>query len=399
MGNTSSSGWAKAVAVSIAAACGLVACAGEPAPTAPPADTPAGAARQAFVEALRPRPGRTLPLVAVLALNEGTETTDFLVPHAVLRRASGLRVEAVAPRRGLVTLMPALSVRVDTDFAGFDQAHPDGADYVVVPALHAEDDPAVRAWLRSQAARGAIVIGVCSGARVLARAGLLDGREFTGHWHDRGDLAGLAPGSRHLPDRRYAIDRGVATTTGVSASLPVALALVEAVDGSARAAALAGEYGLSDWGPAHRSAEFRLRPGGVLTYLWNGAAFWAHETMGIAVRDGDDDVQLAFAADAWARSGRSEVIAVGPAASTSVRLRSGLALSVTPPGDAGKFRPLTLPTGLPPARQLDLSLCEIGRRHGDATRRWVALLMEHPLPGNRPQQEAPGCDAPSPPPS
>jgi hypothetical protein len=49
---------------------------------------------QAFVEALKPRrPGR--PVVAVLALNEGTEITDFLLPHAVLQRAGVADVQAV----------------------------------------------------------------------------------------------------------------------------------------------------------------------------------------------------------------------------------------------------------------------------------------------------------------
>src|SRR6185295_14238267 len=65
--------------------------------------------KQAFVEALKPRrPGR--PVIAVLALNEGTETTDFLLPHAVLQRADVADVQAVAPRRGLVTLYPTLQV-------------------------------------------------------------------------------------------------------------------------------------------------------------------------------------------------------------------------------------------------------------------------------------------------
>ena len=65
-------------------------------------------------------------MIAVLALNEGTETTDFLVPHAVLQLALVGVVEAVAPRAGAVTLMPALQVEVPRSFAAFDSVHPQG---------------------------------------------------------------------------------------------------------------------------------------------------------------------------------------------------------------------------------------------------------------------------------
>ena len=108
-----------------------------------------GRARAEFMAALQPKTHR--PVVAVLALNEGTETTDFLVPHAILRRANVATVVAVAPQRGRVDLMPALAVHVDTDLAAFDQQHPHGADYVVVPAMHRADDPRVVAWVQAQA--------------------------------------------------------------------------------------------------------------------------------------------------------------------------------------------------------------------------------------------------------
>ena len=64
-----------------------------------------GAHAQAFVAAMRPhRAGR--PVVAVLTLNEGTETTDFLLPYAVLQRAGVAEVKAVAPRTGRVERFP-----------------------------------------------------------------------------------------------------------------------------------------------------------------------------------------------------------------------------------------------------------------------------------------------------
>ena len=129
----------------------------------PPAQADASAAErqaQAFVETLKPRrAGR--PVIAIVALNEGTEMTDFLLPHAVLQRAGVADVQPVAPRRGRVLLYPALQVEVAQDLASFDQVYPSGADYVVVPAMRDDNNPAITAWLKQQADRGARIIGVC----------------------------------------------------------------------------------------------------------------------------------------------------------------------------------------------------------------------------------------------
>ncbi len=67
--------------------------------------------------------------------------------------------------------------------AEFDARHPDGADYVIVPAMSRDDDPAVLERLKSQASKGAIVIGVCAGAKVVGEAGLLDGKRAMTHWY------------------------------------------------------------------------------------------------------------------------------------------------------------------------------------------------------------------------
>jgi hypothetical protein len=88
-------------------------------------DDPAAIERDAtaFVEALKPR-GSGRPRVVVLARNEGTETTDFLLTHAVLQRSGVADVLAVTPLRGRVRLYPVFEVNVAQDFAGFDAAHP-----------------------------------------------------------------------------------------------------------------------------------------------------------------------------------------------------------------------------------------------------------------------------------
>lgn len=201
---------------------------------------------------------------------------------------------------------------------------------MVVPALHTEDDPAVLAWLRAQAAKGAVVVGICSGARVLGRAGLLGGRHFAGHWYDRSTLLRRQAGAVHVPGQRYVDDGPVVTTTGVSASLPVALALVETLAGAERARAVATALGMPSWGPAHRSERFGLSLAHVGTLSVNTLLFWRHERIDIPVMDGVDDVALALAADAWSRTYSSRAEAVNALASP-VHLRSGSVLRAAPP--------------------------------------------------------------------
>jgi transcriptional regulator GlxA family with amidase domain len=315
-----------------------------------------------------------MPVVVVLARNEGTEVTDFLLPHAVLQRAGVARVHAVAPRRGAVRLYPALQVEVNEDLADFDRAHPQGADYVIVPAMEVDDDPAIGAWLRQQAALGARIVGVCNGTLVLGRAGLLDGRQVAGHWYSRKTVRERHPSTMHAAHQRYVADRGIATTTGITASVPAMLALVEAIGGRDKARALADELGVASWSPAHDSTRFALTPRRAANFLLNRAVFWGHQRWSAPVRDGSDDIALALAADAWSRTGRIDVDATS--ADAAVRLRSGITLVTAPLAPTAAQLPLQ--PGLKPMQQLDRTLCEIGERYGDARLEWVMLEMEYP---------------------
>lgn len=330
---------------------------------------------QAFLEAMKPRRAGK-PVIAILARNEGTETTDFLVPHAVLKRSGLAEVQAVAPRRGRVTLYPVLEVEVDQDLATFDQAHPAGADYVIVPAMDDADDPAITAWLQQQADKGARIVGVCAGALIVGRAGLLDGRRFATHWYFRKTLMERHPSAVYVPHQRYLSDRGIATTTGVMASMPAMLALVEAIGGRDRAQALAAELGVQSWTPAHDSALFGLAAGQAARYALTKAAFWRHESWRLEVRDGMDDIALAFAADAWSRTGQ---VSVQASASGPAKLRSGIVLAAAPASPESRRVPLD--PSLKPAQQLDRTLCEIAERFGDARRAWVMTELEYPDSG------------------
>jgi transcriptional regulator GlxA family with amidase domain len=328
--------------------------------------------RGALLATLRPTK-RARPVIAVLAHNDGTETTDFLVPYGVLRASGAAEVVAVALRDAPVTLMPALRVRAELDFAGFDARYPEGADYVIAPALHRADDPAVTAWLAAQARSGATAIGICDGAWVLAAAGLLDGRTATTHWFSRDRLQKTVPGMTWARDRRYVADRGVVTTSGVSASLPLALTLVEAIAGRARATELAQSFGVSSWDASHASGDFVLDRPALLTAVANALSPWRHETVDLRLEPNLDLVSLAFTADAYARTYLSHVRSV--AAAPEVTSRQGLLVladAVTPANAGAEI-------ALPPAGSsaLDAALAGVTRRYGSATADFVALQLEY----------------------
>jgi transcriptional regulator GlxA family with amidase domain len=86
--------------------------------------------------------------------------------------------------------------------------------------------PRTLAYVRRAAARARRTASVCSGAFVLAAAGLLDGRRATTHWARAADLARLYPQVRVEPDRIFVRDGTVWTSAGISAGIDLALALV-----------------------------------------------------------------------------------------------------------------------------------------------------------------------------
>jgi len=339
---------------------------------AAPALAPIGADEQArTVAALAPR--RTRPVVAVLGQNDGTETTDFLVPYGVLRESGAADVVAVATRSGPLALHPALTIRPQATTAEFDGLHPDGADYVIAPAMHHADDPDVLAWLRAQAAKHATIVGVCDGALVLAAASLLDGHRATAHWYSRDALRKSHPDMQWVRDRRYVVDRGIVTTTGITASIPVSLALVEAIAGRPAAEAVARRLGVTRWDAAHDSDAFHLDRGHVRTATGNWLAFWSHQTLGVPVQDGIDEIALALTADAWSRTYRSHVLATAPAPVTTRR-----GLTLLPDTDTARGPTLPPIADEYPAHALDVTLRDMGNRYGEPTAAFVALQLEYP---------------------
>lgn len=131
----------------------------------------------------------------------------------MVRSSAGMAVDTVALR----------------DAPPFDVLMLPGADHLGGPMRDAVLLDAIRTAL----ADGRGVASVCSGAFVLAAAGVLEGRRAATHWAAAADLRRLFPRTRVDAESIFVEDRGVWTSAGVAAGIDLALALVARERGEA----------------------------------------------------------------------------------------------------------------------------------------------------------------------
>jgi transcriptional regulator GlxA family with amidase domain len=134
---------------------------------------------------------------------------------------------------------------------------PDEVDTIIVAggseaAMRAEAaSGSLIGWLQERSPNTRRIASVCTGAFILAAAGFLDGRRATTHWNNCNQLRDLFPKVRVEPDAIFIAEPPFYTSAGVSASIDLSLALVEADLGAPTALAVARELVL-----------FLRRPGG-----------------------------------------------------------------------------------------------------------------------------------------
>ena len=326
--------------------------------------------------------GRAQPVVAVVGENSGTELTDFVIPYGVLARSGAAQMIAVSTQAGPLKMLPALTIQPAATTREFDQRFPDGADYLIVPAVAKPTNADLVEWVAAQGAKGATVISICDGALVVANSGLFDGHRATGHWATESYRKEHYPKVDWVGNVRYVADGKVVSSAGVSAAMPTALALVEAIAGRQRAETVAQSMGVSaaDWSTTHDSDIFRPRLGVNLTaYIAGYTNQWFHsvDKIGVPLAAGIDEIALAYTADAWGRSKRSRVVSVGASAAPLQTLH-GLTLLPDVASDEGLDMLPALSSGTPPGQALDQSLSAIAARYGQRTARLVALEFEYP---------------------
>lgn len=159
---------------------------------------------------------------------------DMSGPAAVFQTAGSLARRAGAPAYAVQVVSEAGGEVRSSSGIGVMTA-PWGAglpDTLVVPggegARESALSPAMRAYLHAQRQAGRRLASVCTGARVLAAAGLLDGLRATTHWRHAAALARNHPAIRVEADRIHVRDGDTWTSAGITAGIDLALAMVEA---------------------------------------------------------------------------------------------------------------------------------------------------------------------------
>ncbi|MES2264409.1 MAG: DJ-1/PfpI family protein [Pseudomonadota bacterium] len=337
--------------------------------------------RAGRIDAYQARFGRSRPLIAVIGENDGTELTDFIIPYGVLARSGAADVMALATRAGSLRMLPGVQLRPDASIAEFDALHPEGADYVIVPAVRNSGDAALLAWVAAQGAKGATLVGICDGALVLANSGAMKGHRGTAHWATHAQRQEMYPATEWLENVRYVADGRVVSSAGISAAMPTALALVAAIAGEARADEMARELGVADWSTRHDSAPFHPRFGVNLrahATRFTNPWFYPVQKIGVPVAPGVDEIALALTVDAYSRTGRSRAYALS-GNGEPLRTRSGLTvLPDVVEGGLAPDRMLPAFDGTPPARVFDQALAGIAASYGRLTAYRVALDFEYP---------------------
>jgi transcriptional regulator GlxA family with amidase domain len=193
---------------------------------------------------MNPSPSRTARQIVFVAA-PGTEILDLVGPLQVFARASeifvrqnpgaspiySVEVVTTSPHRSFVT---NCGLRI-TAHKTFREVH-GNIDTLLVAGGSAIENDEVNAevirWLQNIAGRIRRIGSVCTGAMLLARAGLLDGRRATTHWNWCEVLIRRAPRAHVDRDPIFVRDKNIYTSAGVTAGMDLALALVEEDHGS-----------------------------------------------------------------------------------------------------------------------------------------------------------------------
>ncbi|MFI7100771.1 GlxA family transcriptional regulator [Streptomyces sp. NPDC050161] len=211
-------------------------------------------------------------------VHPGRHRVAVLVRHGVLPMELGLVHQlfgaAVSPEGtplyevATCTTVPG-TVRTDTDFClhvAHDTRALREADTVIVPATHEDDEtytegrlPAALAEAFAHIRPGTRLASICTGAFVLAAAGLLNGRRATTHWKSCEHFRQLYPAVRLDPDVLYTDEGDVLTSAGEASGIDLCLHMIRNDHG----ASVANEVARTTVVPPHRDggqAQFIQRP-------------------------------------------------------------------------------------------------------------------------------------------
>jgi transcriptional regulator GlxA family with amidase domain len=169
---------------------------------------------------------------------DGVELLDMAGPYEVFTTAARVHARgqpAGAPPLWAVHLIgthgPTAQARAGLVLqAPYGLADHPPLDVVIVPGGVVDAElarPALTAWIERRARDVPLLASVCTGALLLAQAGVLDGREATTHWEDLDALRALRPAVRVRDGVRWIDEGAVVTSAGISAGIDMSLHLVQ----------------------------------------------------------------------------------------------------------------------------------------------------------------------------
>jgi transcriptional regulator GlxA family with amidase domain len=179
--------------------------------------------------------------VGILLFND-VEVLDFAGPFEVLSLAQAgvggpkfFSVKTVSQTGGMISACNGLKVQPDYSFENAPHF-----DIVVVPGGYGAravevKNKAVVEWLKERFKTVEIMASVCTGAFLLAEAGVLDGIECTTHWMRTEEFREKYPAVKVRVGERYVDAEKIVTSAGVSAGIDMSLHLVERLVGRAAA--------------------------------------------------------------------------------------------------------------------------------------------------------------------
>ncbi|MFD0258325.1 DJ-1/PfpI family protein [Kitasatospora indigofera] len=158
----------------------------------------------------------------VILLFDRFEPLDAVGPYEILAHLPGAAVRFVAPEPGLVRdVLGALPVHVPTRYSEVERC-----DVLLIPggagSRTVASDPEFLDWVRRVHSGTRFTTSVCTGALVLAAAGLLNGLTATTHWGAVAELESY--GALYTPERVVRHDR-IITSAGVSSGIDMAIRL------------------------------------------------------------------------------------------------------------------------------------------------------------------------------
>jgi putative intracellular protease/amidase len=296
--------------------------------------------------------------VAVVLGASGSVITDALGPYEVFARSQEFFVYTVSASRPTAMLSGGLAVVPDYSLDDVDGGVAPEPEVVVVPAVAAPNgkkEAPLREWIGRRAGRGAHLLGVCNGSRLLAATGLLDGRRATSHWSSIRGLERSRPQVDWVRGHRYVQDGTVTTTAGVTSGVFGALRLVEQLAGAGEAQRVGQELAYPGWtlhGPTEIRGQ-RWAPGD-LAYLLAVVFPWWRPTVGVGLVQGVGELEVAAPFEVYASSFAARTVPI--AAEATVTTRHGLRLVATP-GNAGALRiDRLVVAGVGPIEEVDSQL-------------------------------------------